>query len=706
MCKGCWRLKGATIVHIPVAQPVAKTGKQIQSIGPVQESAWDKFGRRKITLMTARGNVDVVQGITEITPHWTKVEGLMGVQSYVWDERIATSSIPRDTLVQIVTGRGDPTNPDRRLQAVRLFIQAERYQDAQAELKRLIKDFPDLEGPREVQPEVSELGAKMLLTEAKVRRKAGQHQLVMAMLKEFPAENVSGTVLVQVRKELEEYQAMQANGQQLLKEFDTLLADLDDTSFKAQVTAIRAEMGNEISFNTIDRLASFKNLLKDPALTPDQKLALAISGWLVGADDATEQPKVALGLIEVRAQVREFLADPIKLSRDRTLEKLIGLPYGSPKLVVRMIANMNPPIATPAQTEPGFFELTVPSIDGAAPVNYYIQLPPEYDPHRSYPTVVTLNAAWTTPLQQIDWWSGVKNAAGARLGQGTRHGYIVIAPEWTASHQKRYEYLAREHAAVLGSLRDACRRFSIDTDRVFLSGHSMGGDAAWDIALAHPDLWAGVIPIVAVGDKFVTHYSQNGRLLPMYFIGGELDGDKMVVNAMNLDRYLAPVSPGPQYDVTVVEYLGRGHENFSDEVQRVFDWMSRKHREFFPREFTANTLRPWDNFFWWVEMHGMPAKSQVDPANWPPASGTHAMKIDATVNKVDGITVNAPGAKVTVWLSPELIDFDRAKPVKITINRTLVSSKESVAKADLGVMLEDVRTRGDRKHPFWAKVEQ
>ena len=24
-------------------------------------------------------------------------------------------------------------------------------------------------------------------------------------------------------------------------------------------------------------------------------------------------------------------------------------------------------------------------------------------------------------------------------------------------------------------------RFSIDTDRVFLSGHSMGGNAAWDI---------------------------------------------------------------------------------------------------------------------------------------------------------------------------------------------------------------------------------
>ena len=59
-------------------------------------------------------------------------------------------------------------------------------------------------------------------------------------------------------------------------------------------------------------------------------------------------------------------------------------------------------------------------------------------------------------------------------------------------------------------LRDACKRFSIDIDRVFLSGHSMGGDAAWDIGLAHPDLWAGVIPIVAAADKYVN--AATGRM--------------------------------------------------------------------------------------------------------------------------------------------------------------------------------------------------
>src|SRR5262249_8006955 len=147
---------------------------------------------------------------------------------------------------------------------------------------------------------------------------------------------------------------------------------------------------------------------------------------------------------------------------------------------------------------PGLFELTVTTHLSEEPqVKYWVHLPPEYDPYRRYPCIVTLNGLATTPLQQIDWWAGSYNQeAQTRYGQATRPGYIVIAPRWTRDHQRQYEFSAREHAAVLLPLRDACKRFAIDVDRVFLTGHSVGGTAAWDIGLSHPDLWAGVMPIV------------------------------------------------------------------------------------------------------------------------------------------------------------------------------------------------------------------
>src|SRR5262249_52448482 len=159
--------------------------------------------------------------------------------------------------------------------------------------------------------------------------------------------------------------------------------------------------------------------------------------------------------------------------------------------------NMRPPYDTPQQQTAGSYVLSVPGPEEGEQFAYHVQLPPEYDPYRRYPCIVTLHGGGTTPENQISWWAGDPDEQGVPKGQAARYGYSVVAPAWAREHQKEYEFSSREMAAVLHSLRDACRRFSIDTDRVYLSGHSMGGVAAWDLGLAHPDLWAGVIPIVA-----------------------------------------------------------------------------------------------------------------------------------------------------------------------------------------------------------------
>ena len=127
------------------------------------------------------------------------------------------------------------------------------------------------------------------------------------------------------------------------------------------------------------------------------------------------------------------------------------------------------------------------------------------------------------------------------------------------------------------------------------------------------------------------------------------------------------------------------------------------HRNFFPREFACKTMRPWDNYFWWVELQGLPPKSVVDPADWPPPSGVLPIEVKAGIDETNGLHVNSGSSQVTVWLSPKLLDFK--KRATITANGRRLNSPDQMIRADLGVLLEDVRTRGDRQHPFWARVD-
>ena len=85
-------------VRINIWQQVAERGGGVGRIGrAIRVTPFDEFGRRIYEMQSTEGKLSVVQGITQITPVYTKVEGLTGGnRPIVWDMRIATSSIPRE----------------------------------------------------------------------------------------------------------------------------------------------------------------------------------------------------------------------------------------------------------------------------------------------------------------------------------------------------------------------------------------------------------------------------------------------------------------------------------------------------------------------------------------------------------------------------------------------------------------------------------
>jgi len=688
---------GPGLERIDIPQRVPENGRRVTAVGGIVETTpFDEFGRRVIGLATGSGRVDLVQGITRITPRWTSVEGIATEHPVLLDMRVATSSIPRDVLRRVIDQHIDRTNADQRLRVVRLLLQADRYDDARQELDAVLAAFPDLASLSAERKGLAQLAAAKLLDEILMRSRAGQDRLAMQLLTDFPAADAGGEVVEAVREARDAYRERQERARRLVQAIRDRLAATGDAASDSPAGAIVEEIGRELSFSSLDRLAAFDRLGTDPTLPADRALAIAISGWLQGAADATDNLKLAVSAARVRDLVRDYLREGDPEARRRLRAKLGAEEAFSPATVASIARQMRPPLDPPAAIAAGLHEVELPARDGEPPVHCLVQLPPEYDPLRRYPTIVSLHSAWSTPLNQIEWWAGQPGPDGIRRGQAARHGAIVIAPAWAASGQPAYGYSAREHAAVLDSLRGAEQRFSIDTDRVFLSGHSLGGDAAWDIALAHPDLWAGLVAISPAAGKYVNHYWHNARTLPIYVVAGELDSALMGRNGMDLDRYFTK-----GFDATYVEYRGRGHEHFSDELLRIFDWMSRKQRMFFPPSIDVVAMRPWDRFFWWVELAGAPPKTVVLPAQWPPATGFRPLSIEAKTTPGNGVVVRCGADRVKIWLSPELVDF--GQPISATLDGRKLARDEIEPSAD--VILEDLRLRGDRQHPFWAVVE-
>ncbi|MHC5540817.1 carboxylesterase family protein, partial [Singulisphaera rosea] len=329
------------------------------------------------------------------------------------------------------------------------------------------------------------------------------------------------------------------------------------------------------------------------------------------------------------------------------------------------------------------------------PTEYAVSLPPEYHPLRSYPTVVALHGGGG-PQSAIDWWAA----------EASRRGYIVIAPEYNLpDRSKEYGYYGSEHAAVELALRDARRRYAIDSDRVILGGVLSGGDMAWDFGSAHPDLFAGMAIVSGRPFKYAFRYLSDGEglshaeQLPVYAVIGDLApaGTELVFGSL-----LKPLI-AKNFDTTYVEYFRRGLEDFPEEAPAIFDWMDRRRRDPAPKKFEVKSARDSDSRFYGVvirefEEGRTTAPEAVEPLGKNLNPATIRMRTSAISNLLQFQTAGL--RRLDVWVNPKLIDFKRKMEVRVNGKVYF----KGMAKPIVEPFLEDLRIRGDRQQIYWLKV--
>ena len=678
------------------------------TVGLFEKTEFDEYGRRLIELQTAGGVEQVHQAITEIRPEYIKVEST----THGWIMGLDVSTIPPDRLREIIGGAIDPERVDDRKAVVIFFIQIGRYLQAREEVERIAADFPEqAEWAEERRIQIEHLNALNALQEVRRRLDAGQFELAYKFAKAVPADRVSADVQREALEIAADIDEMHRRIEKIGMLLDTLQSQLDVETAQ-RLAPLRATLLSELYPDNLVRLEPFLRAEIDEGLTPAEKLALAYSGWVLGSANAVTVLDEAIRLWDARFLVLAYLRTPpgANAEREQFLADLKQTEGVSLPRVVQIVERLPPPLAPPRTVDGVHTTIDVLNAWDEAVQQYTVALPKQYSPHREYPLLVVLHAGGMSPGQELKLWAGDVDQPG--LAQ--IRGYVTIAPRFSEDGDFTYDYNSEAHAAVLDCINDARRRFRIDSNRVFLAGHGMGGDACFDLAMSHPGIFAGVIPINGTIDRYSIYYNLNDPQAAWYVVGGELTGDQsgamtLAKNADDLNEMMRA-----KQDLIYCEYKKRGFETYFEEFARIFDWMALHRRQPEPAQLGIDRrnrggvrlMRSFDTRCHWLEISGLP-EHLAEPVVWEPPRRRvpQPLSIDASVavsDKTNVFYVRHPGTHATLWLSPDLVKFDR---------RFKVSHKGSgnaffdFVSPDIGVLLEDLRVRGDRQRMYWAKIE-
>lgn len=686
-------------------QPSRPRGNVPDALGqPTGATPFDAFGRRTVSFPATGDIVHAVdQGIVEIYPTHVVVKAL----GAPWRSTVDLDDVPSPTLLAILERTLDHESPRQPLRNAMLLSQAGRFQEAADLLKRLDHD-PNVstEQRNSVRASVDRELRRQLLRGLREAASIGQPARARALLDASrslsfdPAERAERDELARA---ITDTDSLLSRGQRLLEKLSENAAPVMEREMVA--IALR-EIEALLTTSTADRLTPLVQLGEQEGTEPKPRLALALSGWALGSRLAHPDLDRALITWKQRRAVAQSLngADEIVDGAARTLaslnasastvsELIAHLPWPDASLPTNSVSRVEDAPRnkrTPAETrQPPSNGLQPPRLEtlklSEGEAAALISLPPEYDRSRPYPCLVLLAGADAPPEFLLKGWE-----------PAARAGFIVCCPNWRVDPRAPYTFSDREHARVLEIIASCRRRWAVDSDRLFLAGHELGGVATWDIGAGHPDQFAGLISIAGPAQFYARHYDVNLVPLPIYAVEGSRHGDNAKETLDLMQRLIAKGS-----SAVFAEYPGRGRDLFRGEINSLVAWMRRQRRPSLPADVRAVAGRTGERRFHWLAIDRFAPGFTVSPELFG-KSRFRPARLTGHVTDSNAIEVTSGGIEaLSLYLGPGPASLEDPS-LSISVNRKKVH--QGPLALDLALMLREARRTGDRRRLVSARV--
>jgi predicted peptidase len=188
---------------------------------------------------------------------------------------------------------------------------------------------------------------------------------------------------------------------------------------------------------------------------------------------------------------------------------------------------------------------------------YRLFTPQGYDKRRKYPLVLWLHGGaglGNDNLKQISAGNKIGSHVWTFPENQTKHPCFVVAPQcheeamWTTLDLKPSGPLR----LVLELLEPLKTTFSLDEQKFYVTGQSLGGFGTWSIISERPRLFAAAVPVCGGGDVST---ARNLTTLPVWAFHGENDNAVSVERSREMVAAIKQSGGTPRY----TEYKGAGH---------------------------------------------------------------------------------------------------------------------------------------------------
>jgi predicted peptidase len=200
-------------------------------------------------------------------------------------------------------------------------------------------------------------------------------------------------------------------------------------------------------------------------------------------------------------------------------------------------------------------------------VDYLLFLPEDYGKGDvQFPMILFLHGAGESGKGGSDLDKVKKHGPPKIVESKKDFGFVVVSPQ---SPGKGWNV-----EGLNALLDDILAKYKVDPDRVYLTGLSMGGGGTWNLARAHPERFAAVVPICGVLGNF--NDADKIKDLPIWVFHGGKDPTVSVTKSEGMVKAIKDAGGNPKFTI----YPNAGHDSWTETYNNpeLYKWLLEQKR--------------------------------------------------------------------------------------------------------------------------------